>query len=102
MNSLLLAGAATLALTAGVAMAQTAAAQTTTTVTPSIVAPPPDTLSVTRTERVIGLDGTRTDTKETTYRNSAGVADETVSKTITSPPMVSTTTTTNYRQTTTE
>jgi hypothetical protein len=86
MNKLLLAGAAALAMTAGVAMAQTTTSQTTTTTTPSLVEPPTGTLSTTRTQKTVGLDGTQTNTKETTYHNSNGVADDSVTRTTTTYP----------------
>ena len=93
MNMLFAAGAVALALTTGAAVAQTTS-QTTTTVTPApVVAPPDGTLSVTRSQKSIGPDGTQTNSDETTYRNSDGVADDTVTRTTTipAPPIISTT-----------
>lgn len=105
MNKVLAAGAVALMMTAGVAMAQTSTSQTTTTVTPappllapampSVVAPPDGTLSVTRTQKSLSSDGTRVDSNETTYRNTAGVADDSMTKTTTYPAPTATTTTTN-------
>ncbi len=89
--------AAMLALIAANATAQTTTSQSTTTVTtptivvPQIVAPPVGTLSTTRTEKTVGADGTMTDTTSSTYRNTAGVADDTVSKTTVYPPAMVTT-----------
>jgi hypothetical protein len=91
MIKLLAAGAIALAMTTGIALAQTTTSQVTTTVTPVIVAPPPGTLSVTRTEKSTDLNGTQTNTNETTYHNSNGVADDTVTKTTTYPLPVATT-----------
>lgn len=90
-------GAAMLALIAANATAQTTTSQSTTTVTtptvvvPQMVAPPVGTLSTTRTEKTVGADGTMTDTTSSTYRNTAGVANDTVSKTTAYPPAVVTT-----------
>jgi|UniRef100_A0A8J4HA38 hypothetical protein len=105
MNKFLAAGAVALVMTAGVAMAQTSTSQTTTTVTPAppllapampaVVAPPDGTLSVTRTQKSLSSDGTRVDSNETTYRNTAGVADDSMTKTTTYPAPTATTTTTN-------
>ena len=93
MNKLLLAGAAALLMTTGVAMAQTtsSSSQTTTTVAPAtgipvLVAPPVGTLSVSRTTNTTASDGTQTSTDQTTYRNSEGVANESVTRTTTYPP----------------
>ena len=85
MTRVFLASAVALALTAGVATAQTTTSQTTTTVAPALVAPPVGTLSVTRTQKTIGSDGSETDSTRTTYRNSNGVADDSVTKTTTFP-----------------
>jgi hypothetical protein len=113
MNRLLLASAAALLMTAGVAVAQTApprspieladaaqlmaqttTSQTTTSFTPApvIVAPPEGTLSTTRTRKTIDEDGTRTDTNRTTYRNSNGVGDDSETRTTTYPSPADTTT----------
>jgi len=105
MNKFLAAGAVALVMAAGVAMAQTSTSQTTTTVTPAppmpapampaVIAPPDGTLSVTRTQKSLSSDGTRVDSNETTYRNTAGVADDSMTKTTTYPAPTATTTTTN-------
>ena len=85
---------------AGAAVAQTTTSETTTTtVTPRaaaapMVAPPVGTLSTSRTERTVGPDGTKTDKSETTYRNSNGVANDSVSTTVVTPPAKETTTST--------
>jgi hypothetical protein len=113
MSRLLLAGAAALTLamgvgaigvgTMGVAAAQTTTtSQTTTTVVPSIVAPPVGTLSTTTTKSTTSSDGTQTNSQQTTYRNSNGVADDSVTKTITYPPVAVTTTNTKTTTTDTE
>ena len=92
MHKLLAASAITLAMVAGIANAQTTTSQSTTTITtptvivPQIVAPPVGTLSTTQTEKTVRSDGTMTDTTSSTYRNTAGVANDTVSKTVTYPP----------------
>jgi hypothetical protein len=91
MNRFFVAGAAVLAMTASAAMAQTTSSQTTTTVTPAIVAPPAGTLSSTHTEKTTGVDGTKTESTATTYRNTNGVADDSVTKTTTYPSSVITT-----------
>jgi hypothetical protein len=112
MNHLLLAGAMALVLTTGAAVAQTTSSETTTIVTPApaarpipvaplIVAPPPGTLSVTRTQQINAPDGSQTDKTETTYRNTNGVADDTTTKTITYPAPVAATTSTFSKTTTT-
>ena len=70
MSRLLLAGAAVLVMSMGVAAAQTmTSSQSTTTVTPVIVAPPAGTLSTTRTDSATNSTGTQTDLTRTTYRN---------------------------------
>lgn len=118
MNKLLLTAAAALLMTAGVAVAQTTTSETTTTITPIEVMPTngsgkfptpndalqaEDPMSVTRTVRTIGADGSETDTTRTTYRNSDGVADDSVTRTTTypvAPPAVTTTTTKTWSTTT--
>ena len=89
---------AAMAMTIGAAQAQTTTSQT-TTYTP-LSAPPSGTLSTTRTEKTIGIDGTQTKTNETSYRNTNGVADDTVTRstTVTPPPVNATT---EYSTTTT-
>jgi hypothetical protein len=98
MNMFFAAGATVLAMTASAAMAQTTtSSQTTTTLSPAVIAPAPivpppvGTLSSTRTEKTIDADGTQTDKASTTYRNAAGVADDSVTKTTTYPPVAVTT-----------
>ena len=108
MSRLLLASAAALVMTMGVAMAQsTTTSQTTTTVTPSIVtpsivAPPVGTLSTSRTTSTTSSDGTQTDSKETTYRNTNGVADDSMTRTTIYPPVAITTTNTKSTTSVTE
>jgi len=107
MNKLLLAATAALLMGTGVAFAQTTTTtESTTTVTPSpavplLVAPPVGTLAVTDTQRSIAPDGTTTEKTETTYRNPAGVADESVTRTTTIPaPAIASTTTWSSTSTT--
>jgi len=94
MNRLLLASAAALLMTAGVAVAQPTSSITTTAVTPApvVMAPPVGTLSTTQTRKTTDFDGTQTDTSRTTYRNSNGVADDSVTRTTTYPSPADTTT----------
>ena len=93
MTRLFLAGALALALTTGVAVAQTTTSQTTTTVTPDMpIAPPVGTLSTTRTRRTTDEDGTRTDSNRTTYRSGEGVRDDSETRTTTYPSPADTTT----------
>jgi hypothetical protein len=108
MKHFLLATVFALAMTTGAAMAQTTTeTQTTTTVTPALVAPAPllvappvGTLSSTTTKKTIAPDGTETDKTETTYRNTDGVADDTMTRTTTIAPPVATQTTNTYSSTT--
>ncbi len=98
MRSILTAGAAALILVSGPALAQSTIDTTTTrstTVAP-ILAPPPETLSTTRTTRSVDAYGNRVDSQSTTYRNGMGVAEDrqTTTRTVTVPPPVTTTTTT--------
>ena len=104
MNKFLIVGVAAMTALAGGAMAQTqtSTSQTTTTVTPSVAptppvlfAPPTGTLSTTRTTNSVNSDGTSVQSKETTYRNPAGVADDSMTRTTTYPAPTETTTTTN-------
>jgi len=92
MNRLVIIGSMALLMPTGVALAQTTSSESSTTVTPSLAAPPAGTLSTTRTQKSIGPDGTQTRTNESTYRNSDGVADDTVRTTTTPPPAPVTTT----------
>jgi hypothetical protein len=102
MTRLLLAGTAALSLMTGVALAQSVTSQTTTTTVPDVVAPPQGTLSTTTATKSIGVDGTRTETSGTTYRNSNGVASDSQSKTTTYPPSVAITTTHSSSTTSTQ
>lgn len=102
MNGLLVVSAVALALTSVTAMAQTTSSAVTTTTTPMVAAPPEGTLSITRAQKTISPDGTQTNTNETTYRNTNGVADDRVTKTTIIPPANVTTTTTNSSTSTTE
>jgi hypothetical protein len=93
MTRFLLAGAVALGMMTGIAVAQTTTSETTTTTAPTLVAPPPGTLSTTTTRKAVGVDGTHTDSTQTTYRNSKGVASDSRTKTTTHPaPVVVTTT----------
>jgi hypothetical protein len=104
-----LAGGIFMVTAAGIAHAQTTSSYTTTTTTvapapvlvapvapppppPMVEAPPPGTLAVTHTQRYLGTDGSQSERTETTYRNPAGVADESVTRTV-APPVQQTTTT---------
>ena len=104
MNKFLMIGAAAMAMLTGGAMAQTqtSTSQTTTTVLPApapappiLFAPPAGTLSTTRTTSSLNSDGTSVQSKETTYRNTAGVADDSMTRTTTYPAPTETTMTTN-------
>ena len=102
MKTLLLSGGLFLVAAMGIAQAQTTTSYSTTTVTPAPVvvappppvleAPPPGTLAVTHTQRYLSTDGSQTEKTETTYRNPAGVANESMVST-TTPPVVQTMTT---------
>jgi hypothetical protein len=82
-----------LLLSGGLAFAQTTTeSQSTTTVTPivrpvatpsPIIAPPPGTLASTETSRTVSPNGTVTDKDQTTYRNTDGVANDSLTKTTT-------------------
>jgi hypothetical protein len=78
--------AATLALTlmSGIAMAQTTSSESSTT---SVVAPAVGTLSTSRTQRSIDGNGTVTHSRQTTYKNDAGVEDDVVITKSTIPPV---------------
>ena len=101
MNKFLMIGATAMTMLTGGAMAQTqtSTSQTTTTVTPAsppiLFAPPAGTLSTTRTTNSLNSDGTSVESKETTFRNTAGVADDSITRTTTYPAATETTTTTN-------
>jgi hypothetical protein len=101
MTRILLAGAAALGMMTGVALAQSSTSETTTTTGAALVAPPAGTLSSSTNSKSIAADGTRTDTSGTTYRNTNGVASDSVSRTTTYPPAVATTTTQDSSTTTT-
>src|SRR5579871_4568117 len=68
---------------------------------PTLPPPPDGTLSVTREHRSIDANGNQSESTETTYRNSDGVASEKTTRTTTYPPPVATTTTTTRSSTTT-
>ncbi len=92
MTKLLVLFTATFVMTTGAAMAQSTSSESTTTVTPSLEAPQDRSLSESRSERVISPDGTRTNSSETTYRDSEGGVHERVTRTSKSPaPSVTTT-----------
>jgi hypothetical protein len=93
MTRILLAGAAALGMMTGVALAQSTTSETTTTSSPAYVVPPPGTLSSSTRSKSIAPDGTRTDSRGTTYRNTNGVASDSESRTTSYPPPVATTTT---------
>jgi hypothetical protein len=86
----------------GLAMAQTSTSQTVITTTPSpagpviapIVPPPVGTLSTTTTEQKVLPNGTRINSESTTYRNTQGVAQDSLTRTTIAPPPPPPTTTT--------
>jgi hypothetical protein len=80
----LLAATMALALMSGIAMAQTTSSESSTT---SVVAPAVGTLSTSRTRRSIDGNGTETHSRQTTYKNDAGVADDVVITKSTNPPV---------------
>jgi len=93
MTRLLLAGTVALGMMTGIAVAQTTTSATTSTTAPALVAPPPGTLSTTMIRKAVGFDGTQTDSTQTTYGTSNGVASDSTTKTTTHPsPAVVTTT----------
>jgi hypothetical protein len=115
MITILRAGVAVLALYGGVAAAQTATETTTTQSTTApgyapapayapapvgapVAAPPVGTLSSTRTTRAVDAYGNQVNSRQTTYRNANGVAEDSRTVTTTAPalppPPVTTTTTT--------
>ena len=101
----LFAAVTALALTGGVAMAQTATDTTTTTQSATAPEPAPvsGTLSTTRTHDAVDAYGNRVDSKQSTYRNTNGVAEDTRTTTQTMappPPPVSSTTSTSTSETT--
>jgi len=116
MKTLLLAGSIFMVSAVGIAQAQTTTSYSTTTTTvapapvivpvappaPLVEAPPPGTLAVTHTQRYLGTDGSQTERTETTYRNPAGVADESVTRTTTPPALQTTTTRTSSTTTVVE
>lgn len=102
MTRLLLAGAAALGMMTNLAMAQTTRSETTTTSAPTPLSVPTGTLSTTSTEKSVGIDGTRRDSTRTTYRNTDGVASDSMTKTTTFPPPTALTTTTETTTTKTE
>jgi hypothetical protein len=98
MTRYLLAGAMAFALMSGIAAAQSTSSETSAT---SLVAPPVGTLSTTHTHRTIDSNGTETDSRRTTYRNEAGVADDSSVTQTTHPPVATNTTTSSSTTTTT-
>jgi hypothetical protein len=102
MTSYLLAGTVALGMMMGVATAQTTSSETTTTIAPTPLVVPPGTLSTTSTMKSVGADGTQTDSTRTTYRNSNGVAADSVTKTTTVAPPVAVTTTQQTTSTVTQ
>jgi hypothetical protein len=103
MRNLLLAGAFALISVTGIASAQTTTSTSTTTVSPTpapaLQAPPPQTLATMHEQKIVKPDGTTTEKSETTYNDPSGVANQSVTKTVT-PPVVQTTTTTSSTATT--
>jgi hypothetical protein len=120
MKSFLRAGIAALALTSGVALAQTATETTTTQTTavpavpppplvvqqpiPAPLPPPAGTLSSTRETRTVDAYGNPVVSRGSTYRDSTGVAQDSQTTTTTvpvapPPPPVTTTTTTQTTNT---
>jgi len=71
-----------LMLASGAAVAQTATDAAPASPPAALIAPPPGTLATTDDRRVVSPDGTVTDKQETTYRDTAGVANESVTKTM--------------------
>ena len=107
MRILLGAAAVALALSSGVATAQTATdttSQTTTTMAPPpVTPPPPGTLATEHESRRVDAYGNQTDSKSTSYRDSNGVAEDTkTTTTMAPPPPPPTTTTTTTESTSTE
>jgi hypothetical protein len=103
MIKLLLAGTTAFGLMTCAAMAQMATSQTTITAAPTVVAPPMGTMSTTTNRKSIGPDGSQSDSTSTTYRNSNGVASDSVTRSTTTaapPPPVASTTTHNTMTTT--
>jgi len=94
----LMIGAATFALIAGMALAQTSSETTTTTTTaaPPMVAPPvvtppaPGTLSTTETQKAVDSNGNEYDSTKTTYGNANGAASNSVTTTTVQPQVPTT------------
>ena len=86
MTHYLFAATMALALMSGIAMAQTTSSESSTT---SVVAPAVGTLSTSRTQRSSdgNGNGTETHSRQTTYKNDAGVADDVVITKSTNPPV---------------
>ncbi len=104
MRQLMTAGAMALALTAGAAITQPAAAQILASDLPPLAAPPRGTLSITSTEKSVGPDGASSETTTTTYRNSDGVEQDSASRTTTTttyPPAPASAVETTRRSSTT-
>ncbi len=96
-------------MSTGAAMAQSSSYQSTTTVmtpgTPgvpgTVVGPTPGTLSVDRSQHTVAPDGTETTSKSTVYRNGAGVASQSETKTVAPLAVPPTTYESTTRKTTT-
>jgi hypothetical protein len=104
MHKLLSASALTMvmALSVGVAHAQTTMSHsTTTTVDPLPTAPPDVSRSTTHSEKVIGSDGSVSKTHESTYSNGQGSTNESTTRTMPGMPPSSTSTTGTTTTTTT-
>jgi hypothetical protein len=107
MQKLHLVAAAILVGGIGTAAAQTTTSQTTTTVVPDapavvvsppvVMSPPAGTLSTSQTRKVIRPDGSSYERRSTTYRNTDGLASDSVTRVTPAPviaPQSTTTTTT--------
>jgi hypothetical protein len=109
MRHILAASAIAMALSSGLAHAQSATETTTTQTTgmaPPAVAqavspPPPGTLSTTRTVHAVDAYGNRVDSQASSYRDTQGVAEDRQTTVTTAPPPPVTTTTTTTQSTTT-
>jgi len=98
--------AAVLALTVGAAAAQSSSSSSSTTTTTqppvSLVVPPPiGTLSTEHTSQTVNPDGSQSSSKSTTYRNTEGVANDSVTRSTTTPAPLPMETTTHHSSTTT-
>jgi hypothetical protein len=103
MNRILCASVAILALTGGIATAQTATETTTSqsTTAPVVAAPPADTLTKTQETHAVDAYGNRSDSKASSMQDSQGNSQDTKTTTNTSmpapppPPPATTTTSTD-------